>query len=181
MSNRTGDWMQTYSGQRFYPIDPRESEVDIGDIAHALSMLCRYGGHVKRFYSVAEHSVLLARHLYHVGPETALWALLHDASEAYISDVIRPIKPYLLNYRVLEDAVMRCIAGRFNIAGVMPDIVHAADDRIIADERQQNLLLIAWDHEPGPALGVTLQFWSPEVAEREFLRTFDALMERRRA
>lgn len=173
--------MQTYSGLRFYPIDPRESEVDIGDIAHALAMQCRYGGHVKRFYSVAEHCVLLARHLYHVGPETAMWALLHDASEAYISDIIRPLKPFLLNYHVLEEHVMEVILKRYNLAKPMPDIVKDADNRIIADERQQNLVAIPWDNEPGPPLGVVLRFWSPEVAEREFIRTFDALVDRRRS
>jgi hypothetical protein len=177
---RTGDWMQTYSGLRFYPMDPRESEVDIGDIAHALSMLCRYGGHGRQFYSVAEHSVLMARYLEPFGPDVALWALLHDASEAYIADVIRPIKPFLLNYTVLETAVMACIAGRFDLKGKIPDIVHDADNRIIADERRQNLLPIPWDVEPGPALGVVLRFWPPAVAEREFMDMFYALMGRRR-
>jgi hypothetical protein len=179
MTARTGDWMQTYSGLRFYPIDPREAEVDIGDIAHALSLQCRYGGHVKRFYSVAEHCVLLAGHLASHGHDVALWALLHDASEAYIQDVIRPLKPFLLNYKVLEDHVMDCVRKRFNLAGSMPDAVKDADDRIIADERLQNLVLIPWDREPGPALGVTLQFWPPAIAEKMFLKAFHELMARR--
>lgn len=59
-----GDWMQTYTGRRFYPLDPRPDEIDPEDIAHALSLLCRYGGHVDRFYSVAEHCVLMSEPWY---------------------------------------------------------------------------------------------------------------------
>jgi hypothetical protein len=77
--SRRGDWMQTFTGRRFWPLDPRGEDVLIEDIAHALSLLTRYGGHCTRFYSVAEHSVLLARA---ATPENALWLLLHDASEA---------------------------------------------------------------------------------------------------
>ena len=69
VSARKGDWMQTYTGRQFWPIDPRANEVHIEDIAHALSMMCRYNGHCRTFYSVAEHSVLVSQH---VPPEHAL-------------------------------------------------------------------------------------------------------------
>src|SRR5438128_12538670 len=83
-----GDWMQTYTGRAFYPLDPRLDDICIEDIAHALSMLCRYGGQCQEFYSVAEHSVLMS---YAVNPQHALWALLHDATESYMGDLIRPL------------------------------------------------------------------------------------------
>ena len=73
---RKGNWMQTFTGRQFWPADPRADEIDIRDIAHALSMQCRYAGHCTQFYSVAEHCVLLANAI----PEQKLWALLHDAS-----------------------------------------------------------------------------------------------------
>ena len=75
MSARRGEWIQTFSGGRFWPLDPRPEDVYIGDIAHALSMKCRYAGHTTFFYSVAEHSVHVCRH---APAEHKLWALLHD-------------------------------------------------------------------------------------------------------
>src|SRR5665213_153577 len=87
--DRIGNWMQTYTGKQYWPCDPRPEEVFIIDIAHALSQMCRYSGHCIHFYSVAEHSVLLSR--YASTLETKKWSLLHDASEAYITDIIRPV------------------------------------------------------------------------------------------
>ena len=81
---RIGDWMQTYTGERFWPLDPRIEDIHIRDISMALGKLCRYGGHTIFFYSVAEHSVLVSEY---VPEEYALWGLLHDASEAYLSDI----------------------------------------------------------------------------------------------
>src|SRR6266700_4788978 len=101
-----GDWIQTAMGRKFWPMDPRSGEVFIDDIAHALSMLCRFGGHCIRFYSVAEHSVLLSRV---AEPRFKLWALLHDASEAYLADVPRPVKPALVGYKDAEERVQRAI------------------------------------------------------------------------
>jgi hypothetical protein len=167
---RVGDWMQTYSGRQFWPIDPRSDEIFIEDIAHALSMQCRYAGHSLRFYSVAEHSVLLSDV---VSPEHALWALLHDASEAYLTDVIRPLKPYLTGYKFREKKVMQAVAERFRLKGEMPSEVEQADSRICLDERAQNMAATShdWSLEGGP-LGVFLQFWSPAKAEAEFLQRF---------
>ena len=81
---RRGGWIQTYTGRQFWPLDPRIEDIDIHDIAHALSHQCRYSGHCLRFYSVAEHSVLLS---HHVAGEHMLWALLHDAWEAYLAAI----------------------------------------------------------------------------------------------
>jgi hypothetical protein len=123
-----GDWMQTYTGRRYYPLDPRAAEIEAADIAHALSLLCRYGGHVDRFYSVAEHCVLMSEA---VAPENALAALLHDATEAYVCDVPRPLKRQLRNYADLEAAVWLAICDRYQLFPVLPDEVKAADNRIL--------------------------------------------------
>lgn len=73
-----GDWMQTYTGRRFWPLDPVAGDIEIMDIAHALSNQCRYAGHTRFHYSVAQHSVQVSEN---VAPEHALWGLLHDAPD----------------------------------------------------------------------------------------------------
>lgn len=176
-----GDWMQTFTGRRFYPITPASEDVDPVDIAHALSLLCRYGGHVDRFYSVAEHCVLMSQWIEDNAtpgdPERArrlaLWALLHDATEAYVVDVPRPLKRNLVGYREIEGGVMIAIALRFNLPGVvMPREVHDADDRILLTER--NALMAAtherWAQEDLGPLPVTIYAWAPAEAERRYAR-----------
>ncbi len=178
---RTGDFMQVFSGQQYWPMDPRSHEVQIEDIAHSLSLQCRYAGHVLRFYSVAEHSVLIARHLAAThAPEVALAGLLHDAPEAYCVDIPRPLKPYLTNYRAIEQDNWLAIAARFGMPKELPREVHDADNRIIADELV-NLREMPWHDRHDKPLGVKLRYWSPEEAELEFLATFDALMAGRAA
>src|ERR1051326_3663293 len=112
--SRVGDWMRTYTGVRFYPSDPRPDEIFIQDIAHSLSNMCRFAGHVKEFYSVAEHSVRVSLACH---PDDALWGLLHDASEAYVVDMPRPIKraPFMHGYRLLEAKVSLAVCERFEL------------------------------------------------------------------
>ena len=172
---RTGDFMQTYTGRQYWPMSPRAHEVYIEDIAHSLSLQCRYAGHCIKFYSVAEHSVLIARSLAAThAPEVALAGLLHDAPEAYCVDIPRPLKPYLTNYKDIEQKNWLAIAERYGLPKELPDEVHDADNRIIADELV-NLVPMPWHARHNNPLGVRLRYWSPEKAEIEFLATFDAL------
>jgi hypothetical protein len=136
---RKGSWMQTYSGRMFWPIDPRADEVHIADIAMALSNQCRYNGHCLRFYSVAEHSVLVSKLVEQKGADLNFvrWALLHDASEAYVCDVPRPLKPFMANYGELEGNVMKAIAEHFELEGSMPQIVKWFDTMILKAEMEQ--------------------------------------------
>ncbi|MFC0243651.1 phosphohydrolase [Rhodopseudomonas telluris] len=171
--HRLGDWLQTYSGRPFWPLDPRSEDVEIQTIAHALSLQCRYGGHCIRFYSVAEHSVLLSEV---APPPYRLAALLHDAAEAYMVDVPRPLKLMLNGYAEAEDAILAVIGKTF---GVTPDefaAVREIDKAILGDEVAQNL---APSHKPwsyiGRPLGVRLHCWSPVEAEQQFLHAFDQL------
>ncbi len=171
-AHRIGDWMQTYGGRQFWPLDPRPEEIHISDIAAALSKLCRYGGHCLRFYSVAEHCVHVAAA---ARPSLALTALLHDASEAYLSDVIRPIKSRLTNYMEIEAELERAIARRFGTICPMPAEVKHLDNGILWAEMQQNMATppqpwAKWlTDEP---LDVNLQFWTPERAGAEFMAAF---------
>jgi uncharacterized protein len=168
-----GDWIQTATGRQFWPMDPRPSEVFLDDIAHALSMLCRFGGHCRRFYSVAEHSVLMAR----AAPaRIRRWALLHDGSEAYLVDVPRPLKPFLIGYDAAETKIMGAIAQRFNLHLGLPDEVKVLDRAILMDEQLQNMAPapVPWSTDVAP-LGVQLQYWNPERARAEFLGEFERL------
>jgi len=164
-----GDWMQTYTGRAFYPMAPEVDDIDPLDIAHALSLLCRYGGHVSRFYSVAEHCVLMS---WAVAPEHALWALLHDASEAYLGDMIRPLKHALPDYQHAEDRLMAVICDRFGLDQQCPPEVKAADNRILHDERDALMAAppLPWSAlENVPPLGVDIEGWAPAEAEQRYL------------
>ncbi|MEJ5079819.1 hypothetical protein [Ochrobactrum sp. MYb379] len=170
---RKGDWLQTFTGRQFWPMDPRADEIFIEDIAHSLSMQCRFAGHCKRFYSVAEHSILLSRQM----PEKfKLWALLHDASEAYLVDVPRTVKPFLPGYKQAENAVMAAICERFGLVNEMPTELKAADRAIIGDERSNMAPCVAEWYSTGPGIGARLQYWSPEKAESTFLHEFSKLV-----
>lgn len=105
-------WIETYTGKHLYFLEPSEDQIDIEDIATALSNECRFGGHTSSFYSVAEHSVLVATLC---SKELQLSGLLHDASEAYLRDIASPIKQYLSNYKELETKIMTVIAKKFNL------------------------------------------------------------------
>lgn len=122
---RRGDWIMTYTGRQYWPMDPRPDEVDLLDVAHALSNLCRYTGHCQRFYSVAEHSVLVSRL---VRPEHALAGLMHDAPEAYVNDLARPLKRFLPQYQHVEELNWRAVAKKFGLPERLPDDVHRADN-----------------------------------------------------
>jgi hypothetical protein len=173
---RTGDWMQTVTGRKFWPLDPRKSEVHGFDIAHALSNICRFGGHTRQFYSVAEHSVYVS---HAIDPEHALWGLLHDAAEAYLGDIIRPIKPYIAMYKVREERVMRVIEQFYNLPPEPKEIVKRADNAVLATEGRQvfsDNMTQDWNLEEEPIPGLQIQFWSPSVARAEFMARLDELL-----
>lgn len=173
------EWIQTYTGRQFWPLAPKVSDVCILDIAHALSQKCRYAGHTLQFYSVAEHSVYVSRH---VPQHIALWGLMHDASEAYLPDVPRPIKDHLPGFRDIEARVMRAIADWFILDGVIePPEVKRVDLAILADERRYMMPDTAHDWKlPEPMLGIVIEGWEPKRAESEFLARFRELSDTRR-
>lgn len=175
---RLGSWMQTYSGRAVYPMELQPEDIDIQDIAHALSQQCRYAGHTKRFYSVAEHSVLIAKWLLQRRDGwIALEGLLHDATEAYLVDVPRPVKPFLVGYRQAEESAWEAIAQRFGVdQRGYHAIVHEADCRILHDERAALMAPCVREWEiGGEPLGVKIEGWPPERAKTEFLAMFAEL------
>lgn len=123
--------MHTYTGIDFWPLDPRADEIVLEDIAHALSRICRFNGHSQVHYSVAQHAVIVS----HLVPWVfAFEGLHHDDAEAYLSDLVRPVKKNIPQYKEIERGLEDCIAERFQLMYPFPESVHDIDSRIVADE-----------------------------------------------
>lgn len=172
-------WIGTYTGQAFPVMNPEAHKINIHDIAHALSNSCRWTGHVRRFYSVAQHSVLVAKWLKNrdYDEETQLLGLLHDASEAYISDISRPVKEHLANYGAIESRLMEVILARYKMPALWIAI-KVADDALLVTE-WRDLMRKAnrpWDYTPkAPATIAHINPWGPRCAEFMFLWTYGRL------
>lgn len=154
----------TSSGMPLSLTYPSWRLIDDRDIAQALSRICRFGGHTRQFYSVAQHCVLASRL---VPREDALAALLHDAPEAYIGDMITPLKALLPGYRAIEQRLWMAIAKRFGIAPVLPESVKRVDLQLMATERRDLLpeSSQAWPCLEGiEPLPDTIEPWSSDVA-----------------
>lgn len=161
-------WIQTRSGLAMHPLAPTPDMLDITDIAHALSMVCRFNGHTRVRYSVAEHSVRVARL---VPREDRLAALLHDASEAYLCDVPSPIKPLLPGYAEIEDRLSRVIAEKWGVVYPWPDTVKAADRLMLHTEAKHLMDDPEWCRG-SEVTGFYMYGWEPWYARLEFLEMF---------
>jgi len=126
-------WILTQSGQQFDLLRPTASMIKPVDIAHALSRLCRFNGHTRAHYSVAQHSLIVASL---VPVEHQLVALLHDATEAYIGDMTRPLKAVMPEYQYVEQQIWLAVCDRFDIPADLPDCVKKADMVALATERR---------------------------------------------
>lgn len=177
---RKGNYIYTFTGKRFYPLDPRVEDFDIEDIAHSLANSCRFTGHVRKFYSVAEHAVRMSNEALKegLGADEAFVALMHDASEAYLVDVPRPIKaePYFgALYKKYEEAIMVEAAAAYGFAWPMSEAIHTLDKRMLNTE-QRDLMPPAANTGPWfPEAGIVkakINPWSPAKAEAAFLEAF---------
>jgi 5'-deoxynucleotidase YfbR-like HD superfamily hydrolase len=135
--------MQTYTGKLVDLAHFTEADVRLPDIAHALSLINRYTGHTIAPYSVAQHSVMVSQLC---APEDAAWGLLHDASEAYLGDVARPLKVLLPDYVDLEHHVQRTIGRCFGLSWPIPASVKEADNRALMAEKR---VLLSVEHDWG--------------------------------
>lgn len=163
------------SGNYFDLLDPFASRFGIQDIAHGLSLTCRFAGQCKQFYSVAEHSWHAS---FLVAPEFKLAALMHDAAEAFLGDVTRPLKSLLPEYKRIEANVEAAIAERFAIVGMHSDAVKRVDASLLAAEQEAMMPphADAWAVLSGviPA-PVTFRYWTPPQARDAFLDRIVAL------
>lgn len=189
-------WITTYTGRRFYPLAPRPQDVCLEDIAHALSMKCRWTGHVRTFYSVAEHSVRVARLLNDQGfdARVQLAGLLHDATEAYLPDVASPIKGAVIladltkpgefarTFTAHEDLLLTAICKGLGVQGVDCTCLCAAEVRradltlLVTEARDLMHGTDDWEWMPPPPLDRVIEPMAPGTAEAWFRSDFDALV-----
>lgn len=165
-------WIQTHSGRRFNPTQPNPDAIVIQDIAHALSMQCRFSGHCKEFYSVAQHSVLVS---YICDHKDAMWGLLHDASEAYLVDVPRPLKRSgLINgYIEMEGRMQEAICRRFALPFAEPPSVKTADTQLLATEARDLMSPLHSDwQQPVDPLPFKIEPWDHNKAKDMFMKRF---------
>lgn len=194
-------WCQSYTGRRFVPETITAEDIDIRDIVQSLSNQCRFMGHSKYHYSVAQHSVLCshmveehmlgldslerAEKIMPLSPASRYWAghlkrwaLLHDAAEAYIGDIPRPMKKRMPWVKEAEDALLQVIAKRFNLCWPMPAVIHDIDNRMLFTEKRDVLnvhtLNWEWAKEPVPFPGVINKI-TPDAAHALFWERFSLL------
>lgn len=185
----SGPFIKTFTGRRFYVLNPRPEDIDIWDIAHALSNIGRFTGHAKRFISVAEHSLRVASM---VPAEHKLQALLHDASEAYYGDVSTPCKhtDAFTEYRALEAKAQAMIYTKYDCAVDEHQLVKEADGASLGLEAMA-LMGVQWGEGWDRYLDLARLYYgtslasainevrwlrrSPEHYEEQFLATFDEL------
>lgn len=172
------DWIQTYTGRSVDYKSMTQDDICIEDIAHALSMECRYGGHTAWHYSVAQHSVHVYDELVRLshGDEACKQGLMHDAPEAYIKDIMRPLKPHLgKEYKELNDAIWFVIAFKYGISKAIHPSVKHIDLCICLTEKKFLLGQGAKDWELSnqfQPLEIDIPEWSPSRAKSEFLKRF---------
>jgi hypothetical protein len=177
-------WIQTRDGGRFDLLDPDPALIDVEAIAHSLGMLCRFTGHVDRFLSVAQHSVLVS-HL--CPPEHALTGLLHDATEAFVGDVASPLKRLLPAYQEIEQRIWVAVTEAFDLPIDLPAEVKDADLRALYVERDHFMPRppTPWEHEHisgqfqregYPCAHLVRESWSPHIAKSKFLNRWHELM-----
>lgn len=173
-------WIQTFTGRKVFPLQLRPEDVNLFDIAHSLARQCRFAGHTRQHYSVAQHSLLVAEQL---PPGLRLWGLLHDASEAYLTDIPRPLKrlPEFAFYREAEARAMLAICERFGLDPVEPACVKEADRLLLVTEARDFMAPLHddWEYQPkngyaALAGSLTLREHgvTQDMAEKRFLNAF---------
>ena len=171
----TTPYVSTVSGNRFYPFGPRIDHVSIEDIAHGLAYQCRFNGQTREFYSVAQHSLIVASL---VPPHLRLAALLHDAAEAYLGDMVKPLKVLMPEFADLEDRVSALIASAFNVDFSDYEPIKRADLIALATEKRDLMPRSAerWSYLDGiAALPEPIATMSPWQAKQAFLARFAEL------
>jgi 5'-deoxynucleotidase YfbR-like HD superfamily hydrolase len=176
-SDRIGTWIPLTSGARYWPEDPRPGDFNVYDISYGLSMICRFNGHTEHFYSVAQHSCYVHDI---TEPEYRLFALLHDASEAMLGDVITPVKRLIRDkYHPLEEKLMHAIAEQFGfVINEATEAIIKKSDRILLSTEVRDVSccgFINGDVGEKPMDVLINDFWTPERARRQFMSRFNEL------
>src|SRR5918999_6104936 len=176
-----GPYLQTVSGRWVNPFEPDPEQLDAGDIARALANLCRFGGHCKAFYSVAQHSAIVCDLLEERGatPDELMAALLHDASEAYLGDLPHPLKHRSelgAAFRVAEKRLEAVIAERFALPAAAARIKSIDRALLAAERRTFSEVTWHWPELDGAEeLEIEIEPWSPARAQEEFTRRYERI------
>ena len=181
MKERFGEWQETYTG-KFYAMDPHSEEVNIEDIAHGLSLICRYAGQCKHFYSVAQHCLNVYADLKNQGYDKTiqLIGLLHDATEIYISDLPKPFKIAIPEYNKAEENIARVIYEKFNLPFKderIEKIIKFSDNEVLYNEAEELMNNIDnWaSNKPHRKLDIDTSLKDPNEVEKEYLKVFYSL------
>jgi hypothetical protein len=180
MNEFDGHWIATQNVPEFHYLDPNPNEILIEDIAHALSLQCRFGGHSPYFYSVAEHSVRVSIEAGRrdLSVKDRLAALLHDAEEAYLPDIPRPIKHDMSEAQKIYTRIQKVINKKFGIEDANWVEIKRIDDQMTSTEADRfGLLNPNWSPLGRRINRQMVLGWEPELAEDEFLRRYKDLME----
>jgi 5'-deoxynucleotidase YfbR-like HD superfamily hydrolase len=174
MKKHVPTWFQTFTGVKFNPNEATAEDIRIQDIAHALSHYCRFGGHTIQFYSVAQHLCMCHDNVKTRSAVVRFQALLHDASEAYLGDVVKPLKVLLKDYQKIEKRLEAVIAAKFGLPAELLPQVKEVDLVALATEKRD--LLVSgpeWELVRGiEPWKFRITPWPSTVAEAEFMRRF---------
>lgn len=174
--NINNPWMQTITGKKFFILEPKIEDINIEDIAHALSRICRFNGHIiPECYSVAQHSVYVSLNC---NKEDVLFGLLHDASEAFCADINSGLKKTdaMKGYRQVEHTLQSMIYNKYCGANIEPASVKEADIRMLSTEARDILgpLHPDWNY-PAKPYDFKIEPLSPNAAKKLFLDRFTEL------
>lgn len=181
-------FMKTYTGKTFFVTEPERTDFNISDVAHALSNLCRFGGHTKHFYSVAQHAIMVSDivgSLTDNDPSLMLWGLMHDATEAYMIDLPTPIKNVMPQYRKREDKLMDLLIVAFKLpphgeAKQLPEVVKKADRVALVTEARQLMRrgVSDWsvEYKTLKPYKVLISNMTPSEAKTAFLTRYSELL-----
>lgn len=174
------DYITTYGGTHFVPVEPVAEDIHITDIAHALSLLCRGNGHVRHFFSVGQHCINCAAEAVARGysGRVCLACLLHDASEAYMSDVTRPLKKYLVEYKTFEERLLGVIYEKYlgsPLTKAENRLVRLVDDDMLYFDLLELLGEQPDRKQPEMKSRFSLEFVPFEEVEQRYLQLFREL------
>lgn len=178
---KIGDYITTYSNIKFYPFSPAAEDIVLEDIGHSLSLLCRANGHFRNFYSVGQHSLNCAREAAARGysKRVQLACLLHDASEAYLSDVTRPVKKELPDYLEVEATLQAKVFEVYHLEDLTLEeieLVTEIDDHMLVREMAE-LLSYQLDAESHLVSEPRLDFVRMDEIREEFISLVEELQE----
>ena len=177
---KQGEFITTFTGVEFYIIDPQIEDINKTDIAHALSLTCRANGHFKYFYSIAQHSINCYKEAVARGytKRVQLACLLHDGSEAYISDVTRPAKAHLPEYKIVEAEIQVKVYEKFGLVDLtIAELaqVKSIDDTVLWYEFKDLHNMPMWCDKPKKYADLDFEFKNMQDVENEFLDVLKSL------